>query len=92
MLCRLLAVSRMERAPYLKHCWGCGCSALDCLHASRPLRAWCVLKIASTSVQFRFNVKDVEMGTRRPLIVQMVHAPDFDEPQCRLQGIYLVAR
>jgi hypothetical protein len=23
-------------------------------------------------MQFRFNVKEVEMGTRRPLIVQMV--------------------
>lgn len=23
-------------------------------------------------LQFRFNVRDVEMGTRRPLIVQMV--------------------
>lgn len=26
------------------------------------------------------------MGTRRPLIVQMVHSPNCDEPQCRLQG------
>jgi len=42
--------------------------------------------VCSQYMQFRFNVKDVEMGTRRPLIVKMVHAPDFDEPQCRLQG------
>ncbi|KAI3431622.1 hypothetical protein D9Q98_004671 [Chlorella vulgaris] len=34
---------------------------------------------------FRFNVKEVEMGTRRPLIVQMVHDPSALEPRCRLQ-------
>jgi len=84
MLCRLLAASRTGRAHYWKHCWGCGCSARDRLQ---------ILTLSTHGVssrlqhvQFRFNVKDVEMGTRRPLIVQMVHAPDFDEPQCRLQG------
>lgn len=34
---------------------------------------------------FRFNVREVEMGTRRPLIVQMVHDPAAKEPRCRLQ-------
>eukprot|EP00887_Chlorella_sp_A99_P005155 scaffold40.g5155.t1 len=34
---------------------------------------------------FRFNLKEVEMGTRRPLIVQMVHDPGALEPRCRLQ-------
>eukprot|EP00879_Flechtneria_rotunda_P029113 GHRR01031381.1.p1 GENE.GHRR01031381.1~~GHRR01031381.1.p1 ORF type:complete len:156 (+),score=46.41 GHRR01031381.1:86-553(+) len=34
---------------------------------------------------FRFNVREVEMGTRRPLIVQMKHDPDALEPRCRLQ-------
>jgi hypothetical protein len=36
-------------------------------------------------LQFRFNVREVEMGTRRPLIVQMVHDPSAPEPRCRLQ-------
>jgi hypothetical protein len=36
-------------------------------------------------VQFRFNIAAVEMGTRRPLIVQMVHDPAALEPRCRLQ-------
>lgn len=35
---------------------------------------------------FRFNVREVEMGTRRPLIVQMVHDPDAEAPRCRLQN------
>ncbi|MEW5303991.1 MAG: hypothetical protein WDW38_003211 [Sanguina aurantia] len=34
---------------------------------------------------FRFNVREVEMGTRRPLIVQMIHDPTAQEPRCRLQ-------
>eukprot|EP00877_Chromochloris_zofingiensis_P001237 jgi/Chrzof1/11113/Cz05g24080.t1 len=34
---------------------------------------------------FRFNVREVEMGTRRPLIVQMVHDASAAEPRCRLQ-------
>lgn len=38
-----------------------------------------------TCLQFRFNVREVEMGTRRPLIVQMVHDPTALEPRCRLQ-------
>jgi hypothetical protein len=36
-------------------------------------------------MQFRFNVREVEMGTRRPLIVQMYHDPTAQEPRCRLQ-------
>ena len=36
---------------------------------------------------FRFNVREVEMGTRRPLILQMVHDPTALEPRCRLQVI-----
>jgi len=36
-------------------------------------------------LQFRFNITSVEMGTRRPLIVQMVHDPSALEPRCRLQ-------
>lgn len=34
---------------------------------------------------FRFNLTATEMGTRRPLIVQMVHDPTALEPRCRLQ-------
>ncbi|KAF3794494.1 hypothetical protein EJ110_NYTH07319 [Nymphaea thermarum] len=34
---------------------------------------------------FRFNVREVEMGTRRPLILQMVHEPSALEPRYRLQ-------
>lgn len=37
-------------------------------------------------MQFRFNVREVEMGTRRPLIVQMVHDPTALEPRCRWAG------
>lgn len=35
---------------------------------------------------FRFNVREVEMGTRRPLIVQMVHDPSAEAPRCQLQN------
>lgn len=34
---------------------------------------------------FRFNIREVEMGTRRPLILQMVHDPSALEPRCRFQ-------
>ncbi|TMW82626.1 hypothetical protein EJD97_005502 [Solanum chilense] len=34
---------------------------------------------------FRFNVREVEMGTRRPLILQMVHDQSALEPRCRFQ-------
>lgn len=34
---------------------------------------------------FRFNITSSEMGTRRPLIVQMVHDPSALDPRCRLQ-------
>ncbi|XP_016648479.1 PREDICTED: dynamin-related protein 5A isoform X1 [Prunus mume] len=34
---------------------------------------------------FRFNVREVEMGTRRPLILQMVHDATALEPRCRFQ-------
>lgn len=34
---------------------------------------------------FRFNVREVEMGTRRPLMLQMSHDPSALEPRCRLQ-------
>ncbi|KAI4333658.1 hypothetical protein L6164_018438 [Bauhinia variegata] len=34
---------------------------------------------------FRFNVREVEMGTRRPLILQMVHDPTALDPHCRFQ-------
>lgn len=34
---------------------------------------------------FRFNVREVEMGTRRPLILQMVHDVSALEPRCRFQ-------
>jgi hypothetical protein len=34
---------------------------------------------------FRFNVREVEMGTRRPLMLQMLHDPAALEPRCRLQ-------
>ncbi|KAE8680136.1 Dynamin-related protein 5A [Hibiscus syriacus] len=34
---------------------------------------------------FRFNVREVEMSTRRPFILQMVHDPSALEPRCRFQ-------
>ncbi|KAF3335089.1 dynamin-related protein 5A [Carex littledalei] len=34
---------------------------------------------------FRFNVREVEMGTRRPLVLQMVHDLTALEPRCRFQ-------
>lgn len=34
---------------------------------------------------FRFNVREVEMGTRRPLVLQMIHDPTALEPRCRFQ-------
>ncbi|KAL2611519.1 hypothetical protein R1flu_023211 [Riccia fluitans] len=34
---------------------------------------------------FRFNVREVEMGTRRPLMLQMIHDATALEPRCRLQ-------
>ncbi|XVF70187.1 hypothetical protein PTKIN_Ptkin11bG0141200 [Pterospermum kingtungense] len=34
---------------------------------------------------FRFNVCQVEMGTRRPLILQMLHDPSAPNPRCRFQ-------
>jgi hypothetical protein len=34
---------------------------------------------------FRFNVREVEMGTRRPLMLQMVHNPEATEPRVCLQ-------
>ncbi|XVF18823.1 hypothetical protein REPUB_Repub11eG0056300 [Reevesia pubescens] len=36
-------------------------------------------------IGFRFNVREVKMGTRRPLILQMVHDPSALEPRCRFQ-------
>ncbi|KAL6999523.1 Dynamin-related protein 5A [Sarracenia purpurea var. burkii] len=35
---------------------------------------------------FRFNVREVEMGTRRPLILQMVHDSTALEPRCQFQS------
>ena len=34
---------------------------------------------------FRFNLREVEMGTRRPLVVQMNHTEGFEEPECCFQ-------
>ncbi|KAJ3686934.1 hypothetical protein LUZ61_016098 [Rhynchospora tenuis] len=34
---------------------------------------------------FQFDVREVEMGTRRPLVLQMVHDPTALEPRCRFQ-------
>ncbi|CAM6098893.1 unnamed protein product [Calypogeia fissa] len=34
---------------------------------------------------FRFNIREVEMGTRRPLMLQMIHDASAPEPRCRLQ-------
>ncbi|EPS69393.1 hypothetical protein M569_05370, partial [Genlisea aurea] len=34
---------------------------------------------------FRFNVREVEMGTRRPLILQMVHDTTAVDPRCCFQ-------
>ncbi|TYH63422.1 hypothetical protein ES332_D07G191500v1 [Gossypium tomentosum] len=34
---------------------------------------------------FRFNVREIEMGTRRPLILQMVHYRSVLEPRYRFQ-------
>ncbi|TYG45259.1 hypothetical protein ES288_D11G159500v1, partial [Gossypium darwinii] len=33
----------------------------------------------------RFNVHEIEMGTRQPLILQMVHYRSTLEPRCRFQ-------
>ncbi|TYH24097.1 hypothetical protein ES288_A03G064500v1, partial [Gossypium darwinii] len=38
---------------------------------------------------FRFNVREIEMGTRRPLILQMVHYRSALEPRCRLWFLLL---
>eukprot|EP00210_Caulerpa_lentillifera_P005392 g5154.t1 len=35
---------------------------------------------------FRFNIREVEIGTRRPLIAQMIHDPTALQPRCRLQN------
>ncbi|GER53864.1 dynamin family protein [Striga asiatica] len=37
---------------------------------------------------FRFNVREVEMGTRRPLVLQMIHDSNALEPRCRFQEEY----
>ncbi|XP_039819194.1 dynamin-related protein 5A-like isoform X3 [Panicum virgatum] len=34
---------------------------------------------------FRFNLREVEMGTRRPLVLQMVHDPTAHDPRCRFK-------
>ncbi|KAL6969384.1 hypothetical protein U1Q18_029097 [Sarracenia purpurea var. burkii] len=34
----------------------------------------------------RINIRNVEMGTRRPLILQMIHDPTTLEPRCWFQG------
>lgn len=39
---------------------------------------------------FRFNVREVEMGTRRPLVLQMIHDSTALEPRCRFQVIIYV--
>ncbi|KAE9447992.1 hypothetical protein C3L33_20119, partial [Rhododendron williamsianum] len=41
---------------------------------------------------FWFNVREVEMGTRRPLILQMVHDPTALEPLCRFQVLSYVVQ
>lgn len=38
---------------------------------------------------FRFNVREVEMGTRRPLILQMVNDSNALEPRCRFQVLHI---
>ncbi|KAL6650294.1 hypothetical protein ACP70R_009219 [Stipagrostis hirtigluma subsp. patula] len=40
---------------------------------------------SSALLGFRFNVREVEMGTRRPLFIQMVYDPNALEPRCRFQ-------
>ena len=37
---------------------------------------------------FRFNIREVEMGTRRPLICQMVHDKTGEQPCPCLQAAY----
>jgi hypothetical protein len=56
----------------------CGARTLLCVSDHHP-------HTLLLPLQFRFNVREVEMGTRRPLIVQMVHDPTALEPRCRLQ-------
>jgi len=34
---------------------------------------------------FWFNLREVEMGTRRPLVLQMVHDPTAHDPRCRFK-------
>lgn len=53
--------------------------------AAAPLLQCATFLCAPRPLQFRFNITSSEMGTRRPLIVQMVHDPSALEPRCRLQ-------
>ncbi|KAB1995039.1 hypothetical protein ES319_D13G134300v1 [Gossypium barbadense] len=34
-------------------------------------------------LRFHFNVREIEMGTRQPLILQMIHYRSTLEPRCR---------
>ena len=43
-------------------------------------------RVPAALLGFRFNVREVEMGTRRPLTIQMVHNPEAHEPVVRLQA------
>ncbi|KAI3992659.1 hypothetical protein MKX01_007981 [Papaver californicum] len=44
-----------------------------------------IFNVLEALLGFRFNVREVEMGTRRPLILQMVHDESAIEPRCRFQ-------
>jgi GTPase SAR1 family protein len=40
---------------------------------------------------FQFNIVDTNIGTRRPLIIQMVNCPDRDQPRCRFRKEHAIS-
>ncbi|KAE8769665.1 Dynamin-like protein C [Hordeum vulgare] len=47
----------------------------------------CKSSLLEALLGFRFNVREVEMGTRRPLVLQMVHDPTALDPRYRFQRL-----
>lgn len=52
------------------------------LLATRSLHSQFSVCFCQAFLGFRFNVREVEMGTRRPLVVQMLNNPKHIEPLC----------
>ncbi|KAE9452481.1 hypothetical protein C3L33_15614, partial [Rhododendron williamsianum] len=72
-------------------------SAYNCLQAAAfafgeipEIVAFGKSSLLEALLRFRFNVREVKMGTRRPLILQMVHDATALEPRCRFQRTDLV--